>query len=269
MGWTRRIVDAIARRVPAHAADRAAAFVLPQRDFEQLALPDDGALTIICDDGETRDLEVVEVLQRHGAKGVFAVSPDLVGRPGFLGYGQLRQIQAAGHEIAFHGTTHDPFTGFEGPSALHSAIVAGLARLEAEGLGTPATLIYPYGSNNRWVRQTAAGHFACAFTTWTGANRARANRYALRRVPFGAYTGKLPASEAWYRRLIDECTDARAWLALMLHPAAAEHTAEHTALLARLLEHARARGLDVRTVSAHLQRAPKAQPAVSVRRAVP
>lgn len=269
MGMASRIVGAVARRVPAHALDRAEAFLLPRRPFEQLTLPPEGVLTVVCDDGETRDLEVVEMLQRHGVKGVFAVSPDLVGRPGFLGYPELRDIHAAGHEIAFHGTTHDPFTGFAGPEALTQAARSGLARLQAEGLGTPPTVIYPYGSNNRWVRQAMSGLFSCAFTTWVGVNRGQVNRYALRRVPFGAYTGKLPATEPWYRHMIDQCGQAGGWLALMLHPAATEHTPEHTAMLGRLLEHAKARGVAVRTVSAQLQGSARPWPSASARKAAP
>jgi peptidoglycan/xylan/chitin deacetylase (PgdA/CDA1 family) len=253
MGLPRRIVDAVARRLPAQGVDRAVEFWLPRRPFERLQLPERSALTIACDDGELRDLDIVEVLERAGVKGVFAVSPDLIGRAGFLSYSQLAQIRAAGHEIAFHGTTHDPFSGFAGAAPLQAAIEAGLTSLSTHGLGTPSTLIYPYGRHNRWVRAAASRHFACAFTTWFGLNRAQANRFAIRRIPFGAYTGKLPATESWYRSLIDEAAGGRSWPTLMLHPAAAEHRPEHTALLARLIDHARQRGLAVRTVAAHLE----------------
>lgn len=258
MGLASKIVAAIGKRLPAHGKDRAEEFMLPLRPFERLRLPRESTLTIVCDDGEVEDLDVVEVLERQGVKGVFAVSPDLIGRPGFLSYAQLRQIRAAGHEIAFHGTTHVAFTGFRGAGHLKATIDEGVARLCAEGLGNPATLIYPFGRNNRWVRETVAPTFTCAFTTWFGVNRGQVNRYGLRRVPFGAYTGKLPATEAWYRELIDRCADDRCWPTLMLHPAAEEHAPAHNALLAHLIEHSRQRGMPVRTVSAHLSATPSA-----------
>lgn len=253
MGLPRRLLDAAARRLPAQGLDRAVEFLLPRRPFERLQVPQRSALTIVCDDGETRDLEIVEVLDRKGVKGVFAVSPDLIGRPGFLSYAELRQIRAAGHEIAFHGTTHDPFSDFAGPAALQSAIETGLRSMAAEGLGTPGTLIYPYGRHNRWVRAASSRHFACAFTTWFGLNRGQANRYAIRRIPFGAYVGKLPGTEPWYRGFLDEAAGAPCWPTLMLHPAAAEHQSAHTEMLARLIDHAQQRGLPVRTVVAHLE----------------
>ncbi|MBL8289636.1 MAG: polysaccharide deacetylase family protein [Rubrivivax sp.] len=252
MALVSRIVGAVRKRLPAHGRDRAEAWLLPLRDFERLPLPKSPALTIVCDDGELKDLEVVEVLERHGAKGVFAVSPALIGGSGFLGYEQLRRIRAAGHEIAFHGTTHDPFTGFAGTAALRSAVDDGMARLAAEGLGRPSTLIYPFGRHNRWVRAAVAGTFDSAFTTWFGLNTGLVNRYGIRRVPFGAYVGKLPGTEAWYRGLLEQSAAQGSWLVLMLHPSGAGHTETHNALLGRLIEHARGLGVAVRTVQAHL-----------------
>lgn len=247
-----RLIGAVAKRLPAHAKDRIEETVLGLRHFERMATPRQAALTIVCDDGELSDLDVVQVLDRHGVKGVFAVSPDLIGRPGFLGYEQLRRLRADGHEIAFHGTTHDPFTGFPDRAALLESVGRGLRELEAQALGTPSTLIYPFGRHNRAVRQAMAQRFQCAFTTWFGINRNTANRYAIRRIPFGAYTGKLPATEAWYRGLLERCAAGNCWPTLMLHPAAPGHTAEHQALLSRLIEHAGSLGMPVRTVSAHI-----------------
>jgi peptidoglycan/xylan/chitin deacetylase (PgdA/CDA1 family) len=252
MGLASKIVGAVVKRLPAHGKDRAEELLLPLRDFERFQLPRQSAFTVVCDDGETKDLDVVEVLERHGVKGVFAVSPDLIGRPGFLSYDDLRQIRAAGHEIAFHGTTHDPFTGFADAALLKAAVDEGMATMAAGGLGTPSTLIYPFGRHNRWVRAAVAPSFACAFTTWFGTNQGQVNRYGIRRIPFGAYTGKMPATEAWYRDLIDRCAGGSCWPTLMLHPAAEGHVAEHNALLGRLIEHAQQRGIMVRTVAAHL-----------------
>jgi peptidoglycan/xylan/chitin deacetylase (PgdA/CDA1 family) len=247
-----RIAQAVVKRIPPHAKDRIEETLLGLRDFERLATPKESALTIICDDGELKDLDVVEVLNERGVKGVFAVSPDLIGRPGFLSYDQLRAIRAAGHEIAFHGTTHDAFTSFGDSRSLLESVRDGMRRLHVEGLGAPSTLIYPFGSNSRAVRQSVSTVFDCAFTTWYGLNERRCNRYAIRRVPFGAYTGRLPATEDWYRSMLDRCAGGQCWPALMLHPSGPGHEKSHDALLGRLIDHARERGMSVRTVSAHL-----------------
>src|SRR5262245_6227285 len=133
-----RSVNAVAKRVPAHAKDRAEEALFGLRDFERLSLPSQSALTVVCDDGEVKNLDVVEVRDKHGGYGVFAISPDFVWRPGFLSYQELRGIRERGHEIAFHGTTHDPFTGFANQTELAQSVERGLLQLESEGLGKPA-----------------------------------------------------------------------------------------------------------------------------------
>lgn len=252
MSLASRIVGAVKKRLPAHGRDRAEEWLLPLRDFERLHVPREAALTIVCDDGELKDLDIVDLLERHSVKGVFAVSPALIGQSGFLTYAQLRSIRAGGHEIAFHGTTHDPFTGFADAKRLQAAVADGFTRLQDEGLGRPSTLIYPFGRTNRWVRQAVASQFDSAFTTWFGLNQRRTNRYAIRRIPFGAYTGKLPATEAWYRSLLERCAAEGGWPTLMLHPAGEGHSEAHNALLGRLIEQARGHGIAVRTVQGHL-----------------
>ncbi len=249
----KRVLNAIVKRLPAQAKDRAEELLLGLRNFERLTVPPRTALTITCDDGELKDLEIVDVLAQAGVKGVFAVSPDLIGRPGFLSYAELRAIREAGHEIAFHGTTHDPFTGFRDKSQLQAVCRDGVARLKAEGLGAPQTVIYPYGYHNRAVRAAMAPIFSCGFTTWVGINRQRTNRYAIRRIPFGAYTGKLRATEQWYRDLIAEAANGNCWPTLMLHPGAQGHTSDHNQLLSRLLKFAQDSGVPVHTASEHLE----------------
>jgi peptidoglycan/xylan/chitin deacetylase (PgdA/CDA1 family) len=222
-----------------------------RRDFERLEVPRSSALTVVCDDGEWADLDVVDVLTAAGVRGVFAVSPDLVGRPGFTGYPQLAQLRDAGHEIAFHGTTHEPFTRFRRQVDLSAAVCDGMKRFADEGF-FPTTLVYPYGANNHRVRAWVAPLFDCAFTTWHGANVGATNRYAIRRMAFGAYAGRWTHDEAAYRRCIERAATTACWPAWMLHPGAAGHTREHHAMLARLLAHARSVGVPIRTAREHL-----------------
>jgi peptidoglycan/xylan/chitin deacetylase (PgdA/CDA1 family) len=247
-----RLVNAITKRIPRHALSRAEEKVIGLRAFEKLEIPRPSAFTVTCDDGELRDLEIAELLESVGLRGVFAISPDLVGRPGFLSFDQILQLHRAGHEIAFHGTTHDAFTEFADEARLVESCRTGVQRLADAGVAAPKTLIYPFGSHNRTVRRAVEPLFTCAFTTWFGLNQGHANRYAIRRIPYGAYTGGLPATESWYRSLIDKCAEKPSWPTLMLHPGSPEHRAEHTAMLGRLLRHAIDRGLAVRTVVAHL-----------------
>ena len=256
------LIGAIGSRL-AHPVHRFEERLLPLRPFERLQLPSPPSLTVICDDGAVNDTDIVEVLDGLGVKGVFAISPALVGRTGFLGFDQIRAMHLAGHEIAFHGTTNDGFTAFADASALETSMRRGLAQMKDEGLSVPRTLVYPYGLNNRWVRAAVSTHFDCAFTTWHGLNDGVTNRFAIRRVAFGAYSGKLPATEEWYRQIIDEAVRGSCWPALMLHPGAEGHTRAHTGLLQRLLNSALERGLAIHTAAAHLGASGQGQSAPS------
>jgi peptidoglycan/xylan/chitin deacetylase (PgdA/CDA1 family) len=243
------LVDALRKRLPPHRRDRLLERLLPLRPYERLALPG-VALTVICDDGAAKGLAVLEVLELRGMKGVIAVSPATIGLPGYLSYEQLRRVRATGHEIAFHGTSDLPFPDFDGAESLRSSLARGLEQLDSEGLGRPRTLVYPAGRNTAWVRRVAADLFTCAFTTWHGDNRTRANRFAIRRVALGAFTPK-NLTESSYRHLIDRPA-AHGWPALMLHPGEADHQSAHNELLGRLLDHAVEHRVAVRTASAHL-----------------
>jgi peptidoglycan/xylan/chitin deacetylase (PgdA/CDA1 family) len=252
MTTTSKSLGAIAMRAQAPLA-KLEEKLFGLRPFERIDMPPVSALTVTCDDGEIADLGVVDALTEAGVRGVFAVSPDLIGRPGFLTYAQLRQIRDTGHEIAFHGTTHDPFTRFQSTNHLRAAVADGMNRLATEGFDV-STLIYPYGANNRWVRSAVAPTFDCAFSTWHGLNKSTTNRYSIRRIPFGSYTGRLPATERWYCDRIEQAAVDPCWLALMLHPGADSHTTEHNSLLGRLVRHAAEMGVPVRTAKEYLGR---------------
>lgn len=222
---------------------------LGTRDFERCPARS-GALTVMSDDGQTPNLELAALLADAGAPGAFSVAGDNIGRDGYLGYEQLRRLQEAGHEIVFHGRAAARFAPPMNVAAVAADAAAGLAELRAQGLAVKHLNIR-WGTSTRAARQAIAPLFDSAFVPWFGVNDARSNRYALRRMAFGAYAGGNMQPEAGYRELIERALRERLWPVLMLHPGAADHTAEHNALLARLLQHAREVGLPVRTPTQH------------------
>lgn len=237
--------------MPAHGIDRAEERLLGLRDYERLSVTSGPALTITSDDGDVNNLQTINILDQLYVKGTIAVSPEFVGQSSFLSYPALRSIMAAGHEVAYHGIDHHPLTGFRNQQDLTAASREGLARLQDQYLSA-TTLIYPCGNNNRAVRAAIAPLFRCALTTWYGVNHRTVNRYAIRRIPFGAYSGNPSPSEKSYCELIDAATRDNYWIILMLHPGASEHTGEHNKLLPRLIQYARERGVPIRSVTEHL-----------------
>lgn len=249
------LVVRIARRcLTTQPVQRLEQRLLRPRPFERMVLPSSPALTITCDDGARQTLDVVDALAAKGVKCVIGVSPELIDHSDQMDAHSLRELRRCGHEMAFHGLSDRSFVTYASADALARANHKGIARMVEEELGRPTTVLYPYGDHNRWVRTVVSRSFACAFSTWYGLNeRAEENIFALRRVPFGAYAGRLPASEVWYRSLIDRAALGGAiWPVLMLHPGCEEHTMVHTRLLVRLVEYAQDHGVKVVTVQEHL-----------------
>lgn len=233
-----------------HWAARAQHQAFGLRDFERLDVTR-GALTVVSDDGEDCNLRFAELLGRSGVAGCFAVADDFIGRPGFLSYSHLRELQQAGHEIAFHGRKSVAFDIFHDAEVLRSDIEAGLNRLRSEGL-VVSNLVYRWGTSTRSARRLLAPLCSSACVPWSGLNERVTNRYALRRIAFGAYTGRSSHTQEWFFNVVESAAKGQAWPILMLHPGAAGHTAEHDAMLRKILQHARHAGLPVRTLSDQL-----------------
>lgn len=225
------------------------------RAFEGMLVPPEPVVTVTSDDGSARNLDVAEVLNTVGVKGVFAVSPDLLGRPGMLTLAHLGELRDAGHEIAFHGTSDVPFTSHRSTASLLGDLQRGLQYLRDNGFG-PDVVMYPSGQHNRSIRSAVATVFAAGFSTWFGVNRDVANRYAIRRIPFGAYARS--ATESRYRQLLGDTASCGGWAVLMLHPGAEGHTAAHDRMLGRIVRQAVESSVHVRT--AHTQLAAPAAP---------
>lgn len=223
---------------------------LGMRDFEHRKPAGGGALTVMSDDGELANLELARLLADAGVPGAFSVAGDNIGRNGFLDYEQLRQLQAAGHEIVFHGRASAKFAPPMNVAAVAADAASGLAELRAQGLAV-RHLNIRWGTSTRAARRAVATLFDSAFVPWFGVNDASSNRYALRRMAFGAYAGGNMQSEAAYFALIERAVREKLWPVLMLHPGAADHRPEHNALLVRMLGHARQVGLPVLTPTQH------------------
>ncbi|OAS16355.1 polysaccharide deacetylase family protein [Paenibacillus oryzisoli] len=121
------------------------------------------------DDGYANNAEVaLPILQQHGFPATIYVSTGLVNTPGYLTWPQVRQLSAAGWDIASHTVTH-PHLPQLSKKAQREEILAARARIEQE-LGKPAdTFAFPYGEYNRTTMRILRGaKFRYAFTTQPG-----------------------------------------------------------------------------------------------------
>lgn len=104
----------------------------------------------------------------------------------------LRRAAAQGVAIGSHSATHRPLPSVD-LHELDDEVGGSADRLEARGLGRPATISYPHGEWSPIVAQAArrAGYQA-AFSVTAGVVRRGANRYALPRIEI--YAGDTPLS---------------------------------------------------------------------------
>ncbi|NOU64925.1 polysaccharide deacetylase family protein [Paenibacillus sp. LMG 31461] len=121
------------------------------------------------DDGYANNAEVaLPILQQHGFPATLYVSTGLVNTPGYLTWPQIKQLSAAGWDIASHTVTH-PHLPMLSKKAQREEILAARTQIEQE-LGKSAnTFAYPYGEFNRTTLSILRkAKFRYAFTTLEG-----------------------------------------------------------------------------------------------------
>ena len=140
-------------------------------------------VVLTFDDGYKNHLDrVAPLLIRYRFGGTFFVTVDLVGKPGYLNWEELRRMVFLGMEIGSHGMTHTPLTKLSRREA--EAEVAESKRILEEKLGVPVTSIAaPGGFWNQTVSEAVrkAGYEA-AWVSEIGTNGPETNSLGLRRV---------------------------------------------------------------------------------------
>ncbi|WJW74442.1 polysaccharide deacetylase family protein [Thiohalobacter sp. IOR34] len=149
------------------------------RDLAKPDPPGPRTLVITFDDGYEDNLPAFELLEKRGLRASWFVLSDCLGgradwEPGWqsgrplLDAGQLREMAAAGMEIASHGRRHAHLPALPDGN-LHSELVESRTRL-AELLDRPVdSFAYPYGEYDERVRQAVAeAGYRVACTTRSG-----------------------------------------------------------------------------------------------------
>jgi peptidoglycan/xylan/chitin deacetylase (PgdA/CDA1 family) len=104
------------------------------------------AVVLTFDDGyEDGATTALPLLRKFGARGTFYVSSGFVGTPRHLTWRQIRDMRAAGMEVACHGTNHLDLSTLDRAGQLLEA--AGCMRRFARWVGgaKPVTYAYPAG----------------------------------------------------------------------------------------------------------------------------
>jgi peptidoglycan/xylan/chitin deacetylase (PgdA/CDA1 family) len=143
------------------------------------ALPDKGVLLTV-DDGYKAGALGASHFEAHGYRAVYFVNPGSLGSKAFLGWGDLKALEARGHEVASHTSDHPNLAKvLAGQSPTdYAAWVWGelhaCRRLLEARLGHPVTaLAWPFGAYNpALVRAAQRAGYSQVYSVSGGLNLA-------------------------------------------------------------------------------------------------
>ena len=127
------------------------------------------------------------LLKKYGFSGTFFVTCNLIGRPGYMSWDQVRALDASGMDIESHAMDHKPMSTF---SLSGLAYQMGQARATlAQQLGHDVRFFaYPSGDYNATAIQgLAANGYLAAFLKGGGSAQSADWRYTLRRARVSGY----------------------------------------------------------------------------------
>jgi peptidoglycan/xylan/chitin deacetylase (PgdA/CDA1 family) len=129
------------------------------------------------------------LLRKHRVVGTFFVTCNLIGRPGYMTWDQVRELDAAGMDIQSHAMDHKPMSAF---TLAGLAYQMGQARATlAQHLGHEVRFFaYPAGDYNATaINGLVANGYYAAFLKSGGSSQSADWRYQLRRARVTGYAG--------------------------------------------------------------------------------
>jgi peptidoglycan/xylan/chitin deacetylase (PgdA/CDA1 family) len=147
------------------------------------------AVALTFDDGRASDYrQAFPLLLERGLVADFFVNPGTMGRAGYLGWNEAREMARAGMRFQSHAYEHVYLTPLSA-ALLERQLVDSKRRVEDELGRVVEFLAAPYGDVNRRVRQAArAAGYRAVCTSWDWP--ARAGRGTVSRV--AVYAGTTP-----------------------------------------------------------------------------
>jgi|GEM_PF-2406488 len=122
------------------------------------ATVDDNLVMLLFDDGTEDHARVaIPLMQAEGLRGVFFVSTDKVGRPGYLTKEQIKELTAAGHSFECHGHSHQRMDQMNSDQLEREISASSALILEWTGRA-PKILAPPGGFMNQKVIEAGKVH---------------------------------------------------------------------------------------------------------------
>lgn len=218
-----------------------------------------GAVVFTFDDGPSNHVLAAKILADRGARGTFYVMSDCprseISTPECLSPKQVKALSAAGHDIESHTVLHRDLTLLS-PTALRSELTNAQTALQRL-TGKPVVhLAYPYGAHNAVVRTQADVTYATGRIYLT--NPAPEDLPALL-AQSGADPMLIPGigvtmatSLARAKAYVDHAASSNVTIVLAFHDIVSPPADPYSwspSDLAALADHAKARGVPIRTMA--------------------
>ena len=145
-------------------------------------LPEEPIILSFDDGYEDNWRVVLPMLEERGMKAVFYMVTNSIGKPGYLTWDNLFDMERRGMEIGSHTANHLPLTTLS-PEKQREELRLSKLMLEWKGMKTIYSFSYPNGSYNAGVvAMLAEEEYLTAVTGEAGLNTLETNPYLLRRV---------------------------------------------------------------------------------------
>ena len=116
--------------------------------LKESSSPGEGAVCLTFDDGWRGNyLHAYPVLQEYGLKATFFIATDLIGKPFYMTWGDIKEMAASGMSIQSHTVTHRPL-GVMGEKEIQFEFLESKKCIEKQVGREVKHLSLPHGSKN-------------------------------------------------------------------------------------------------------------------------
>lgn len=148
----------------------------------KLELPDKPIILTFDDGYEDNYTTMLPMLEARGMKAVVYMVTNDIGRPNYLSWDQLRDMQDRGIEIGSHTANHQPLTHLDPEKQAEEMRLSKLL-MEWNGIRTVFSFSYPNGAyTDAMPGMLAENEYLTAVTGDAGLNTFATNPYLLQRV---------------------------------------------------------------------------------------
>ena len=140
-------------------------------------------IVLTFDDGyENNYTEMLPILEAHGMTAVVYVITNFLGKPDYMTFEQVQDMQRRGLEIGSHSADHLPLPALSG-DFLDNQIRQSKILLEWSGLDPIGSFSFPHGIyNEKIIEMLKSENYLTAVTGEAGLNNFETDPYKLRRI---------------------------------------------------------------------------------------